>query len=67
MPSRYHFVTTMELSSTPTSVEHTLQDVSSWPDWWRWAERIEQTVESPPGAVGARYRNEVRTPMLYGF
>ncbi|MFP5332417.1 MAG: hypothetical protein ACLGHX_08685 [Acidimicrobiia bacterium] len=67
MPSRYHFVTEMSLTSSPTDVERVLRDVTAWPTWWKWARHADHVNEVPTGSVGARYRNRVRTPMLYGF
>jgi hypothetical protein len=67
MASRYHFVTDMTLSSSPDAVEATLEDVGTWPAWWRWVRQAEQVNSLPPGAVGARYRHRIRTPLAYGL
>ncbi|MFP5332411.1 MAG: hypothetical protein ACLGHX_08655 [Acidimicrobiia bacterium] len=66
-PTRYHVVTEMVLSSTPGDVRRTLEDVNGWPRWWKWAHEVASVNGEAPGAVGARYRNRVRTPMGYGF
>lgn len=67
VPGRYHFLTEMSLSAPPAEVERVLRDVTAWPTWWRWARRVERVNHVPSGTVGARYRNQIRTPMLYGF
>lgn len=67
MPGRYHFVTEMRLSSSPSAVETVLRDVTRWPVWWKWARRIEPLDSLAPGTVGARYRNHIVTPLRYGF
>lgn len=67
MPMRYHFVTEMVLTSSPASVERTLRDVTTWPGWWKWARQVDHINDVPSGTVGARYRNRVSTPMMYGF
>jgi hypothetical protein len=67
MAMRYHFVTEMVLASSPEVVQATLENVTGWPAWWKWARRVEQLNDLPAGAVGARYRNDIRTPLLYGF
>lgn len=67
MASRYHFVTDMTLSSSPDAVEATLEDVGTWSAWWRWARLAEQVNSLPPGAVGARFRHRIRTPLAYGL
>lgn len=67
MATRYHFVTEMRLTSSPSSVEHALGDVTAWPTWWKWARAVDHINDVPSGTVGARYRNKVGTPMLYGF
>lgn len=66
MTSRYRFLTEFELSSSPAAVEEALRDVSNWTTWWRWARRIEP-LTSEHGVAGARYRNRIATPLLYGF
>jgi hypothetical protein len=66
MTTRYRFLTEFELSSSPAAVEETLRDVGSWSTWWGWARRIE-SLTSEHGVVGARYRNRIATPLLYGF
>ena len=66
MTTRYRFLTEFELSSSPSAVETTLRDVDTWSTWWRWARRIE-SLTSQRGVVGARYRNRIATPLLYGF
>lgn len=66
MATRYRFLTEFELSSSPSAVEKTLRDVGNWNTWWSWARRIE-SLTSEHGVVGARYRNRIATPLLYGF
>lgn len=66
MAARYRFLTEFELTSSPAAIEDTLRDVDNWNTWWRWAQRIE-SLTSERGAVGARYRNRIATPLLYGF
>lgn len=66
MTTQYRFLTEFELTSSPAAVEETLRDVASWSAWWRWASRIE-SLTSEHGVVGARYRNRIATPLLYGF
>ena len=67
MGTRYHFVTVLELGAEPTSIDATLRDIASWPAWWKWAKRIVPLGDAPPGTVGARHRNTIATPLLYGF
>ena len=66
MTTRYRFLTEFELSSSPAAIEETLRDVTNWSTWWRWARRIDP-LTSEHGVVGARYRNRIATPLLYGF
>ena len=66
MSARYRFLTEFELSSSPAAVENALRDVDNWGTWWRWAQRVE-SLTSERGVVGARYRNRISTPLLYGF
>lgn len=66
MSARYRFLTEFELSSSPAAIETTLRDVDNWSTWWSWARRIE-SLTSEHGVVGARYRNRISTPLLYGF
>lgn len=66
MTTRYRFLTEFELSSSPAVIEETLRDVTNWSTWWRWARRIDP-LTSEHGVVGARYRNRIATPLLYGF
>lgn len=66
MAARYRFLTEFELSSSPSAVEEALRDVTGWPTWWRWARRID-LLTPEHGVVGARYRNWISTPLLYGF
>lgn len=63
---RYRFLTEFELTSSPAAVEETLRDVGNWSAWWKWVRRIEP-LTSEHGGVGARYRNRIATPLLYGF
>lgn len=67
MPMRYHFETEMLFTSSPSSVERALGEVTAWPTWWKWARRVDHINDVPSGTVGARYRNQVATPMKYGF
>ena len=66
MATRYRFLTEFELSSSPAAVEDALRDVDTWGTWWRWARRVE-SLTPERGVVGARYRNRIATPLLYGF
>lgn len=66
MTTRYRFLTEFELSSSPAAVEDALRDVDNWGTWWKWARRVE-SLTSERGTVGARYRNRIATPLLYGF
>lgn len=67
MASRYHFLTEMELTSSPDAVESALSDYTTWPNWWRWAQKVESLDASKPGEIGAKYRYRVTTPFRYGF
>ncbi|MEX2280406.1 MAG: polyketide cyclase [Acidimicrobiia bacterium] len=67
MAGRYHFLTEMELTSPPDSVEYALSDYTRWPTWWRWARQVESLDGASPGSLGARYRYRVTTPFRYGF
>ena len=68
MPARYHFFSSYHLSTSREAVWEALQDVESWPSWWRWLKQIE-TVKDPTSddGVGASYRNRMSSPLGVGF
>jgi uncharacterized protein YndB with AHSA1/START domain len=68
MAAKYHFISSFSMTSDPEAVWAALQDVPSWPRWWRWLKRIDVVREATgPDDVGAIYRSHVRAKTGYGF
>lgn len=68
MPARYHLTSKYSLTSDREAVWVALMAVPEWPSWWRWARRIDVLTEpASDDGVGAVYRNQIGTPLVYGF
>lgn len=66
MVTRYHLVTDIRLSTNPERVWKALTGSDSSPSWWRWLREVEVMDEGDERGVGARFRHQVGTPLLYG-
>ena len=66
MAARYHLVTDIRLSANPERVWEALTRSDSSPSWWRWLREVEVMDEGNEQGVGARFRHQVGTPLLYG-
>jgi uncharacterized protein YndB with AHSA1/START domain len=64
--TRYHLVTDIRLSTNPERVWEALTRSDSSPSWWRWLREVEVMNEGDERGVGARFRHQVGTPLLYG-
>lgn len=65
MTTRYHFITTIELTSSIDEVWETLARSESWIDWWRWLKEVEVLNEGDSEGVGRRVRHTVSSPLRY--
>lgn len=65
MANRYHLVTDIRLSTNPERVWEALTRSDSSPSWWRWLREVEVMDEGDERGVGARFRHQVGTPLLY--
>lgn len=65
MANRYHLVTDIRLSTNPERVWEALTRSDSSSSWWRWLREVEVMDEGDERGVGARFRHQVGTPLLY--
>jgi uncharacterized protein YndB with AHSA1/START domain len=63
--TRYHFVTDIRLSTNPERVWEALTRSDSSPPWWRWLREVEVIDRGDRQGIGARFRHQVGTPLLY--
>lgn len=61
--ARYAFLTTWLLEAPRPSVWRVLEDVCSWPEWWRGVMRVEE--RSDRDGVGGKYLVEWRSRVPY--
>lgn len=66
MINRYHLATDIRLSTSPERVWEALARSDSSPPWWRWLRKVEVIDDGDERGVGARFRHQVGTPLLYG-
>ena len=64
--TRYHLVTDIRLGTNPERVWEALTRSDSSPSWWRRVREMEVMDEGDERGVGARFRHQVGTPLLYG-
>jgi uncharacterized protein YndB with AHSA1/START domain len=66
MVNRYHLATDIGLSADPEQVWEALARSDTSASWWRWLREVEVIHEGDERGVGARFRHQVGTPLLYG-
>lgn len=67
MAARYHFVTSIELATTPQQIWETLARSEDWVHWWRWLEQAEVLDQGDTRGIGHRVRHRVTSPLRYGL
>jgi uncharacterized protein YndB with AHSA1/START domain len=65
--ARYHLITRLQLTSELGRVWKALEEVSAWPEWWRWCKGIDVLASGDDDGIGGRYLNRIGSPLLYGF
>ena len=65
MATRYHFITRIELTATPSRIWEVLARSEEWIGWWRWLKEVEVLNEGNDKGIGRRVRHEVSSPLGY--
>lgn len=63
--ARYSFLTTWLIEAPRERVWETLDDVLTWPEWWRGVTRVEQLDPGDDRGVGGRHSIEWRARLPY--
>lgn len=63
--TRYHFITSFQVSCNAARIWSVLQHPESWDNWWKWLKEVEEVESGDESGVGAVIRNEVGTPIGY--
>jgi uncharacterized protein YndB with AHSA1/START domain len=61
----YHFTTHIRVDAPPERVWAVLEDVPTWPTWWRWLLGVHVLDAGRPDGIGRRYRFEFKTALPY--